>query len=124
VATDEIYEICAGEDAFEEFRLAMGERLEPFITPAVAEENMKVIAHWAVEHISGGLSAARNLGWWDISFRNALAAGLLVKDPSWKPWATRRAELRLEDASMPAAEFKERYATDPEFKRYIDEEKQ
>jgi hypothetical protein len=118
VSEDQLHEF---EITFNTFKALMGDRFAAFCTDAVREDNLTIMAEWGASNLAGGVAGAKNIGWFELAFVNC--ATKLKRDPSWKSWATRRAELKREDDSMPAAEFKQRYATDPEFKRYIDEEK-
>jgi hypothetical protein len=120
--TDE--ELWAGEDSFEAFKVAAGDRVAPYFTENVVEDNLKTITRWGVENLPGGFSAARNIGFFELSFAQCLKAGSLLRDSNWISKADRRAQLQREHDALTAAESKQRYFDDPEYKLFIDRGKQ
>ena len=78
-------QIWDGEDSYAVFKSLMGEAFAPFATETVAEHNLTKMAEWGVSTLQGGVSAAKNVGFWDLSFKACLAAGTLQRDPGWIP---------------------------------------
>src|ERR1700693_663306 len=120
--TDE--QLLEGEDSFEAFKVAAGERAAAYFTDDVVEENLRAITTWGVENLPGGFSAARNIGFFELSFAQCLKAGSLVRDPNWISKVDHRAQLQKEHDALSAADSKTRYFADPEYKLFIDRGKQ
>jgi len=114
--TDE--QVLSGQEAFEDFQLAMGERFAPYATQAVLEGNLEAMVAWGRDNFPSGLTAMQRMGGWEIAFRECV--GSLRRDPDWKSRADRNAELQREFDSMPAAESRARYESDPEYRRFVD----
>jgi len=95
----------------------------PFATPEYEESNLMALVSWGNDNLPGGSTAFKDQGAYEISFNACRAAGTLSPDPSWKSWATRKAELQREHNTLTGAESKARYFSgDAEYKRFVDEE--
>jgi hypothetical protein len=57
----------------------------PYLTPVAEDQNSQILATWAEENLPGGLHALKQIGGWQIAFRECLKAGVLVQDPAWHP---------------------------------------
>lgn len=57
----------------------------PYLTSVVEDQNIQALADWAKDNLPGGLHALKQIGAWQIAFRECLKAGLLVKDEAWHP---------------------------------------
>jgi hypothetical protein len=116
--TDE--QLWEGEDSFEAFKVAAGERAAAYFTVDVVEENLKTITAWGVENLHGGFAAAKNIGFFELGFDQCLKGGTLARDPNWISKADRKAQLQREHDSLSAVDSKARYFADAEYRRFVD----
>ena len=91
----------------------------PYSTTAVLENNLKLMTDWGAANLPGGLGSAWNLGFFELAFTNCLAR--LTRDPNWKSKEEKRAALKQEWDSLTGSEARQRYETDPQFRRFVDE---
>jgi hypothetical protein len=68
-------------DALATFEAAGGVRIAPYFTSQVKDGNVQKLLEFGAENISGGLNAASNVGFWEISFRAIQSS--LTADPAY-----------------------------------------
>jgi hypothetical protein len=98
--------------AYETFKIASGESFGPYASVA---ENEDVMATWAKDNLPDGLRSLEQIGAWEICFRQTVTS--LKRDPSWRSQVEKTEAFKLETQFMPAAEYKHRLLSDPEFRR-------
>lgn len=98
--------------AYETFKIAVGESFGPFASIA---ENLDVMATWAKDNLPDGVLSLEQIGAWELAFRQTVTS--LKRDPAWRSKAEQIEAFKQETAFMPAAEFKARLLSDPEFRR-------
>jgi hypothetical protein len=116
----EIANVEGGIETFEAFKALAGNAFAPYATAAVLAENLEKITAWSVANLPGGLAAATQVGFFDLGFRNCVAAGTLKRDPTWISWADRKKQLQVEHDQMTATAARERFKNDPEYARFME----
>jgi hypothetical protein len=105
-------------DSLNVFLALAGEKFAPYATERVIEGNLEIIYRFGKDHFPGGLAAFKEVGAYEIAFAQTI--GTLTRDSNWISRADRNAALKKTWDSLSASDAKQRYADDPEIRRYVD----
>lgn len=89
--------------AYDLFKMATGEAYAgAYLTPAVEDQNLRAACEWGTKNLPGGFAAFKEIGAFDISFRECVKNGTLRRDPAWLSRGDRKALFVKFNNALPA----------------------
>lgn len=96
-------------EVFEAWKAMSGETVAAYFTDSVAESNLQAIAEWSASRLPGGIASSKEIGFFEIGFRECLKNGLLVADETYVSRSDRKATYQKLYAQLTASQARGLY---------------